>query len=257
MTLLHEETTVTARETFETAEVALLPTGAVEQHGPALPLGTDLLAAEAVARAVDDEDGVETVALPTIPVGVSDHHRQFHGTLSTTPETFAAYVRDVTESLAAHGVRKVIAVNGHGGNDDALRRAARDLRGDGTAFLAPWNWFSDLGGLDEELFDQSGIGHADAAESSMVYAVAADLVREAALADAEADAADTWGRTVHGAELGFDTADFSESGAVGRPTDASREKGERLFEHATDELRALTEWLAGREFEALLPEPHR
>lgn len=256
MTLLHEETTTTARKTFETAEVALLPTGAVEQHGPALPLGTDLLAAEAVARAVD-ADGVETVTLPTIPVGVSDHHRQFHGTLSTSPETFTAYVRDVTESLAAHGIRKVVAVNGHGGNDGALRRAAREVRADGAAFLAPWNWFSDLGGLDEELFDQSGIGHADAAESSMVYAVAADLVREAALADAEAGAADGWGRTVHGAELGFDTADFSESGAVGRPTDATPEKGRRLFDHATEELEALIAWLADRAFEALLPEPHQ
>ncbi len=257
MTLLHEQTTTDAETTLAEAEVALVPTGAVEQHGPALPLGTDLLAAEAVARAVDERTAPATVTLPTVPVGVSDHHRQFHGTLSASPETFGAYVREVTESLTAHGVRRVVAVNGHGGNDNALRRAARRLRAEETAFLAPWSWFSDLGGLDEELFGQMGIGHADAAETSMVYAVAEELVREAALADAEAGAADGWGREVHGAQLGFDTADFSESGAVGHPTDASREKGQRLFEHATDELAALVEWLADREFAALLPEPHR
>lgn len=255
MTLLHEHTTTEAGELFDDeVEVALLPTGAVEQHGPALPLGTDFLAAEAIARAVDRED---TVVLPTVPVGVSSHHRQFDGTLWTSPETFAAYVRDVTESMASHGVRKVVAVNGHGGNNDALNRAARGVRADETAFLAPWNWFSDLGGLERELFDKDGIGHADAMESSMVYAVAADLVREAALEEAEANAPDGWGKHVHGANIGFDTADFSESGAVGHPTEATREKGEKLFDHATDELTALVDWLAQREFEALLPEPHR
>jgi creatinine amidohydrolase len=258
VTLLHEQTTTTAAASFTEAEVALLPTGAVEQHGPALPLGTDFLAAEAIAHAVDEaETDVQTVTLPTLPVGVSAHHRQFHGTLWTEPETFAAYVRDVTASVASHGIRKVVAVNGHGGNDEALNSAARAVRADGTAFLAPWHWFSDLGGLEEELFEQDGVGHADAVESSMVCAVAADLLREAALEDAEADAADSWGRTVHGAEVGFDTADFSASGAVGSPTEASREKGEKLFEHATTELAALVEWLADREFAALLPEPHR
>lgn len=255
MTLLHEQTTTGAGELFDDeVEVALLPTGAVEQHGPALPLGTDFLAAEGVARAVDQE---KTVVLPTVPVGVSSHHRQFDGTLWTDPETFEAYVRDITESVASHGIKKVVAVNGHGGNDDALQRAARSVRADGDAFLAPWNWFGDLGGLDEELFGQSGIGHADALESSMVYAVATELVREAALERAEENSPEGWGKQVHGANVGFDTADFSESGAVGRPTEATPEKGEKLFDHATDELSALVDWLAEREFDALLPEPHR
>ncbi|MEZ3114864.1 creatininase family protein [Halobaculum sp. MBLA0147] len=263
MTRLHEQTTTAAAETLADCEVALLPTGAVEQHGPHLPLGTDLLAAREIARAVDAADtGVATTLLPTVPVGVSSHHRQFDGTLWTSPETFEAYVREVTESLARHGVRKVVAVNGHGGNDDALQRAARRVRREETAFLAPWNWFADLGDLDEELFDQTGIGHADAAETSIVYAAADRAhettgVEESALTTAEANGPTEWGRAVHGAALGFDTADFSESGAVGQPTDASREKGERLFEHATDELTALVEWLADREFAALLPEPHR
>jgi creatinine amidohydrolase len=254
MAYLADHTTTTARERLAEAEVALLPTGATEQHGPALPLSTDFRAAETVAERIDRAD---TVRLPTVPVGVSDHHRQFHGTLSVTPETFEDYVGETVASLADHGVRKVVLVNGHGGNSDALRRAARRLRRQEVAFAVPWNWWSNLDDLTRELFGEDGIGHADATETSMVYAVAEDLVREDALPEAEAGAADSWGKSVHGGEVGFDTADFSESGAVGRPTAASREAGERLLKSATDDLDALVDWLAGRPFADLLPREHR
>ena len=255
MRLLHERTTTEAGDLFDDAvEVAVLPTGSVEQHGPALPLGTDFLAAEAVARGLDRDDAV---VLPTVPVGVSAHHRQFDGTLWADPETFEDYVGEILASVASHGIRKLVVVNGHGGNADALMRAARRLREERLAFAAPWNWWSSLDGLEEELFEGSGIGHADAVETSMVAHVAGDLVREAALEEAEAGAADSWGKAVHGAEVGFDTADFSDSGAVGRPTLGSAEKGRRLYERPVSELDALVDWLAAQPFDALLPEPHR
>jgi len=253
MQLLAHHTTTSAADALAAAEVALLPTGSTEQHGPALPLGTDHVAAESVATALDRDD---VVVLPTVPVGVSVHHRQFDGTLWTDPETFRAYVGDVLSSVANHGVRKAVVVNGHGGNDAALRRAARDLRDDGVAFAAPWNWWGGLESLIEERFD-SALGHADAAESSMMLHLAADHVREDALAAAEAGASDGWGTVVHGANVGFDTADFSESGAVGEPTRASAEAGRALFEAAVADLDALVDWLAARSFEDLRPLAHR
>jgi creatinine amidohydrolase len=252
MELLSEHTTTTAANALEDAAVALLPTGSVEQHGPALPLSTDFTAAEAVARGAD----TDAVVLPTVPVGVSSHHRQFDGTLWTEPETFEHYVSDIAASVASHGVRKVVVVNGHGGNSAALQRAARRLRDDEVAFDAPWNWFDALDGLDEELFDE-GIGHADAIETSMMLHLAAEHVRTENLAEAEAGAADGWGKSVHGASVGFDTADFSESGAVGEPTAGSAAAGEALFEQATAELATLVEWLADQRFADLTPEPHR
>ncbi|WP_439025545.1 creatininase family protein [Haloarchaeobius sp. DT45] len=252
---LARHTTTTLRARLDSAEVALLPTGSVEQHGPALPLGTDFMAAEAVADAVADRDDV--VCLPTLPVGVSEHHRQFDGTLWTDPGTFEDYVTDVLSSMASHGVRKAVVVNGHGGNTDAITRAARRLRQDETAFAAPWNWWSNLEGLDAELFGQAGIGHADEVETSMVMHIRGELVREENLEAAEDGAAESWGKSVHGANVGFDTADFSESGAVGHPTSGSPGAGKQLFEKATDELDALVDWLAAHEFEALLPEAHR
>lgn len=252
--MLSEHTTKTAASALEAAEVAILPTGSTEQHGPALPLGTDHLVAEAFARTAADRE--DAVVLPTVPVGVSGHHRQFPGTLHVSPETFEAYVVETVESVAAHGVRKAVVVNGHGGNDGALDRAARRLRGSETAFAPSWNWWEAVSALADELFDEEG-GHADAAESSLVWALRPELVLSDELAAAEAGASAGWGESVHGAELGFDTADFSESGAVGEPTLADPEEGERLFEAASAELSALIDRLAARPLEDCWPRPHR
>lgn len=253
MALLAEHTTTTAADALADAEVGLLPTGSTEQHGPALPLGTDFTTAEALARSLEREDAI---VLPTVPVGVSEHHRQFDGTLYVGAETFEWYVEETLASLAEHGVRKAVVVNGHGGNASALQRAARSLRRDDVVFAAPWSWWDSIPDVVDEAFDEGG-GHADAAETSMQLHIAEDLVREDALESAEEGASDSWGTQIHGANLGFDTADFTESGAVGAPTQGSREAGERLFEAASEQLDALVDWLAKRRFEDLRPEPHR
>jgi len=251
--LLHELTTTEAADTLESAEVALLPTGSTEQHGPALALGMDHLAAEAVARSVDRP---EAVVLPTLPVGVSEHHRQFHGTLSLSEDTFEAAVRETLASVADHGVRKAVVVNGHGGNTAALRRAGMRLRRDRVLFAAPYNWWDGAEATIDELFE-TGVLHADAIETSVLWHLRDELVRADRLEAAEAGASDDWGRTVHGAEVGFDTADFSDSGVAGRPTGADPAKGRQVFEASSDALDALVEWLAERSVEELAPEPHR
>jgi creatinine amidohydrolase len=246
-------TLTTSTADLASTDVALLPTGSTEQHGPALPLGMDHFAAETIAVRIDRDD---TVVLPTVSVGVSEHHRQFDGTLWVGAETFERYVTDVAESVASHGVRKLVLVNGHGGNTDALARAARHLRQAQTAFAAPWNWWEALGDRRADWFDEEG-GHADALETSVMLAMAPDLVDEEQLAAAESGGSEGWGSTVHGADIGFDTIDFSESGAVGRPTAGSAIAGERVIEYVTDELAALIDWLAQREFDELLPKPHK
>lgn len=251
---LAEHTTTTAAAALEDAEVAVVPTGSTEQHGPALALGMDHLAAEAFARTASDRS--DAIVLPTVPVGISDHHRQFAGTLSVSEGTFERYVRETIESLAGHGVRKAVVVNGHGGNTAALRRAARTMREERTAFAPPWNWWESVETLVDDLFDEAG-GHADAAESSLLWHLHEDLVDPDALEAAEAGASDAWGESVHGAALGFDTIDFSESGAVGRPTGADPEKGQQVFEAARDELHALLDWLVDRPLEDCWPRDHR
>jgi creatinine amidohydrolase len=202
-------------------------------------------------------DRGDVVTLPPVAVGVSDHHRQFPGTLSVTPETFEAVVRETVESLAAHGLRKVVVVNGHGGNDDALRRAARALRRAETAFVVPWNWWANRSATHEELFGRDHVGHAGAAETSVVSALAPDLVDGDALSEADAGAGDVWGVHVAGAMVLDDPADFSDNGAVGVPSEGSAEAGERLLDEACADLDTLCDWLGEREFASLLPAEHR
>ncbi len=250
---LAEHTTTTAADALETVDVAVLPVGSTEQHGPALPLGTDFMAAEAFAGTLADRDDV--AVLPTLPVGVSEHHRQFHGTLWARPETFENYVRETVESIASHGVRKAVVVNGHGGNVDALDRAARRLRAESVAFAPTWNWWESVPEVSDELFETEG-GHAGPAETSLLLELAESLVREEALEAAGQGAPEGWGSSVHGASVGFDTIDFTPTGAVGDPTEGSRDAGAELFEAASDELEALVDWLAEQSFESLLPEDH-
>ncbi|WP_267162853.1 creatininase family protein [Halovenus salina] len=251
---LADHTTATAAEALEAVDVAVVPVGSTEQHGPALPLGTDFTTAEAFADAVTERDDV--AVLPTIPVGVSEHHRQFDGTLWVSPETFESYVTETVTSIASHGVNKAVFVNGHGGNVDALERAGRSLRADGTAFAPTWNWWESIPEVSDDLFESEG-GHAGPAETSLVLELAESLVREDRLAEAGDGVPGSWGKSVHGASVGFDTIDFTPTGAVGDPTEGSREAGEELFESARQELHALVDWLEAQPFDALLPEDHR
>lgn len=250
---LAEQTTTTFADQLNETEIAVFPVGSTEQHGPALPLETDNLLAKEFAWALDRPD---VAVLPTLPVGVSEQHRQFHGTLYVRDETFERFVRETLTSIAEHGVQKAVIVNGHGGNTAALHRTARRLRQDETIFAAPWNWWECLDDLPEKLFEQRG-AHASAIETSVIYHLAPDLIRPEALDEAEAGAADTWGDTIHGADIGFDTIDFSDSGATGAPTEASPEAGEQLFEQAFEELDALVTWLADQPFTNLLPKEHK
>lgn len=229
--------------------VGVVPTGSTEQHGPALPLGTDTTVASALADAVADRPDVAVA--PPVPVGISPHHRHFAGTLWVDETTFRRYVEDVVRSLAAHGVDRVVLVNGHGGNVDALRQVGRRLRGEGTAFAVPWNWWQAVESPFEDEFDDDG-GHACHDETSMMYAVDGASVREDRLADAEAGAPPGWGSTVRGGDVGLDTVDFTPTGAVGRPTAATPAAGEAMLEAAEAELTSLIDWLVERPRSELL-----
>ncbi|HDJ22185.1 MAG TPA: creatininase family protein, partial [Candidatus Bathyarchaeota archaeon] len=121
-----------AQKIFEKYDVALVPVGSTEQHGPHNPLGTDHLLAGALSRVLGDRTGVPVT--PVIPIGISRHHRQFPGTLWVPPDVFRAYVLNIALSLAEHGVNKIVFVNGHGGNSAALMEVCAKLRADYGVF---------------------------------------------------------------------------------------------------------------------------
>ena len=121
---------------FEAESLALVPLGSTEQHGPHLPEGTDHLIAEAFAREAAERTGY--LCTPTINIGVSSHHRQFHGTMWVDAPEFRDYVESMTRNLTSHGIDRVIYVNAHGGNVAHLREVGRRLRNDGTAYAIEW-----------------------------------------------------------------------------------------------------------------------
>ena len=180
--LLHELTREDARSIAPRA-IALLPTGATEQHGPHLPTGTDTFAVERVARAAAEIAAaqVPVVVTPTLPFGSSHHHLPFGGTMSIGTETYYRVVFDLAESLILGGFRRIFILNGHGGNHELVQLAARDLALKHDARLASasyWNVAQEaLLAADAPALGRVP-GHAGAFETSLVLALRPDLVRE-------------------------------------------------------------------------------
>ena len=237
-------------------DLAVLPVGSTEQHGPHAALGTDSIAATAVARAgVERFDG-DVVVGPTLPVGVSAEHRQFPGTMWVDPGVFRDYVESLSRNLTAHGIDRIVYVNAHGGNVAHLREVGRRLHEDATAYAIEWMWDESIPDLIEEVFETPG-PHGGPKETAMIMHIAEELVREDRLEEAHEGGAtfDYDAERVHGATTFYDCIENSPNGVFGDQTDATPEIGAELFEAATEQLVALLEWLDEQPFEDLMPEP--
>lgn len=202
-------------------EVALLPVGSTEQHGPHAPLSTDALVAESVAREAAERADEACALLPTLPVGVSEEHRAFDGTLHVSPGTFRAYVK---ETLLSAPADRAVVVNGHGGNIDSLEEVCASLTRDSQTFATHWTWWEtvDKDGMD--------MGHAGAVETSVLLHLAPELVGE------PVEGAESWGEYFESAPLTYDTDEFTENGVVGDARKATAEEGGRLYSEAVESL---------------------
>jgi creatinine amidohydrolase len=241
---------------FASESLALVPLGSTEQHGPHLPEGTDHIIAESFARAAAAETGY--LCTPTINIGVSPHHRQFHGTMWADAPAFRDYVESLTRNLAYHGIDRVIFVNAHGGNVQHLREVGRRLRDDGTMYAIEWMWDESITERIEEAFETPG-PHGGPKETSLIQHLAGDLVHEDRIREARdgglVEFDDSTSRTF-GARTFYDAIDNTPNGVLGDQTDASAAVGEELFEAARANLCGLAEWLADQPFEDLTPAAH-
>jgi len=256
MPLLESTTTVDATDQFDRADVVVLPTGSVEQHGPALPLKTDCSTAETVGRSVEDREDV--LVLPTVPVGVSEHHRQFHGTLWVDESTFERYVTEVLEAAFSHGPEKAVIVNGHGGNVAAIERVAAEFYRDERGFVVPWSWWE---GVSDDTRDRLGDdvevpGHAGLFEAAAMLQIDESSVRTDRF-DEVADYEQRESRWSGSPVRGFDLLDWTESGVHGDPAGATAEMGADLVSDAADSLEELVEWLADESASNLRPRGHK
>ncbi|WP_058365655.1 creatininase family protein [Haloparvum sedimenti] len=169
-----------AAEAVATSDLAVLPTGSIEQHSTHLPTSTDTLRADYLSAELVEaapDHGLELLRLPTLPFGYSEHHMRFPGTITLSRETYVDAVVEIGESMAAHGVDRLLFLNTHGGNKEPLAMAA-DRLGRETALTVHFVHWTDFAREDlEEAFGE-GWGHAGDHETSFVELYRPDLVRE-------------------------------------------------------------------------------
>lgn len=161
--------------------VVVLPIGAIEQHGRHLPTGTDTVVVDSVAAAAVDLAGAQCsrdlVLAPTMPFGASDHHLPFGGTLSLTVETTISVLLDLSRSVYAAGARRLLVINGHGGNRGALASAGQIASTRQDLAASHVDYWTVL--LTDEPDAVAGIntpGHAGAFETGLMMHLRAALV---------------------------------------------------------------------------------
>jgi creatinine amidohydrolase len=255
MVQLAEVSWTDAEKLFRECDTVILPVGSTEQHGPHNPLGTDHLIAAAFSKVVGDLTGVPV--LPVVPVGISEHHRQFPGTLWVPPDVFRDYMLSVALAASSHGPRKVLFFNGHGGNTAALVEVAGVLRRDYDVFAAVLMTFPP--GVD---------GHAGSKETSMNLYYHGHLVKmDRAVDQAQATHLGALPMTGIGGlgpmQFPWDTIDLTPTGVLGGSgkkivsTTATKKIGEEIMKPFTEEVVKLVEAIKAADADELLSKPHK
>ena len=228
-------------ERITSGSVIVQPVGAIEQHGPHLPLSVDLVIAEAAADAVVEARGQELDLwlLPPIAVSKSNEHAGFPGSLSLSATTMLAVLDDIGRAIAETPAQRLVFLNGHGGNSALLNVACRELRHDHGLMTFLMHPFvpPDHGGISPETELGMGI-HAGHDETSVMLHLRPDLVDMSRatrnVPDAFADR--SYVRFGGLTSFGWLARDFGPDGHIGDPTGATAEPGDALFGRAVELL---------------------
>jgi creatinine amidohydrolase len=232
-----ELTAADLRGRAQAGAVVLLPVGSMEQHGPHLPVGVDTYLSEAACRAAAEAIAAEMqiVVAPTLWCGMAEHHMAFGGTFTFDIPTYRAVLLSLLKSIERHGFKRVLIVNGHGGNVAALAAFLPDFTRETSLTLrvtTPYD--SAKTGIAEVLEDQEGIHHACEVETSMMMVVAPDLVRREQLPNAFGPA--HWTPQPASVARYRSFRDATPSGVIGDARRASAQKGEKLLAACRDGL---------------------
>lgn len=220
------------------AAVLVLPIGATEQHGPGLPLATDFALVTRVAAAACEETSAPAILAPTLPYGNSVHHL-FACAASLSSTTLQRVLADLIDSFVVSGFRRIVVVNGHGGNDECAKLAVKDAVNRHAIIAAAVNYWS-LAPVDETL-GFAVPGHAGAFEASLLLATRPDLLAAAPDTEPSAALTEDFGRDVVVARSG----DWAASGGfTDNPARADAHVGQRLFDSITTELARLLDRVA-------------
>lgn len=213
----------------QSVRVAILPIGAVEEHGPHLPLDTDNLTAAAFARRIAER--TDTLLLPAMNYGQVWSLSRFPGSLSISNDTMRRFVCELGIGLKSQGMRALVIVSGHLGNMGFLKEAARELHAAADFTVMPL-FYPGLkeasAGVLEAPMSHPGIVHADELETSLVLALAPDAARmDKAVAEYAAYPPEFEYVPMYWDEV-------NESGVFGDATKATKEKGELVIERVLD-----------------------
>jgi len=213
-------------------KTVLVPVGSIEQHGHHLPLATDSLMGEALAKRLAEKLG-KTLVAPVLRPGCSVHHLAFPGSLSVSEETLMAMISDVCFSLDHHGFENIILLPSHGGNFAPVATVTQEIAPELKANLIAMGALMGLIAKKQEAAVEKGIpretvgGHACSGETSIIMAVRPDLVR---MKDAKPGYIGPFTRKYQ--RQGFKAV--SPTGVMGDPRPATKEAGELMLEKITD-----------------------
>lgn len=229
------------RERAKQDAMVIIPIGSLEQHGPHLPVEVDSILGETVALRTAQaiaQRGQPVLVLPVLWTGISEHHMSFGGTISLDLAAFSALVGGVVRAVHRHGFRRIVLLNGHGGNENALRCITDELTpAMGIPIVQFTYWYAAAEAVGAILETQPGLTHACEAETSMMMAVRPELVATDRIALAKANrTADVTDLIGGGVYLWRSIGARSASGALGNPEAATADKGKRLFDAVSQTL---------------------
>ncbi len=234
-------------------EVAVLPIGATEPHNLHLPCGNDVYEVAAITERACEiawKKGARAKALPAVPFGVNSNFRGFPGFIHASPTTHLAILRDVAWSLHAYGVRKLVIINGHGGNN--FLPLLREMWPDAKVFISVVNWWQIVPELFAQTFVHPG-EHGDEMETSLMLHLHPELV---SLKDADPGA--TRAPRLKAMREGW--ASFprpwkllTTNSGYGNPKLASAAKGKKIFDAITDKIAGYLVELAKAKLDAEFP----
>jgi creatinine amidohydrolase len=220
--------------------VVVLPAASMEQHGPHLPVGVDTILCEGVCQAAAEAvaGDMPVVVAPTLWCGMAEHHMAFGGTFTFDIPTYQAVLLSLLRSIERHGFKRVLIVNGHGGNIAALAAFMPDLvRATGLKLAVTTYFELAKPAMAAILEDQDGVRHACEGETSMMMVLAPGSVRREKLPEAHGAAHSTPKPAGVGRYRSF--RDISPSGVIGDARRASPDKGRKLTDACRDAVAAV------------------
>ncbi len=223
------------REQAREGAIIVLPVASLEQHGPHLPVEVDTVLGETVAARTAvkmQAKGQPVLVLPVLWTGLSEHHMSFGGTVTLDNAAFAALIEGVVRSILRHGFKRIVLLNAHGGNENALRAITDDLTPKlGVPIVQFTYWHAAAVAIAKILQTQGGLQHACEAETAMMMAARPDLVAEGRIPLAKSNTTPDVSDVVGGGVYQWRSiGSRSGSGVIGNPEAATREKGEALLD---------------------------